>query len=122
MCCEGAKRMNNHENNGHVMAWVSFGLSLASLFLAFFLNIPLLFIVLGVICAILSIADIKSYGKSIPAMIAIVLTAAILIMSCVAWYNNTQQIIKSQQEMQAIQERIDNINSNNSNGSKQWFG
>ena len=100
------------------MAWVSFGLSLASLFLAFFLNIPLLFIVLGVICVILSIADIKSSGKSIPAMIAIVLTVILMMISCLAWYNNMQRINEYNQRMQVIQEQLNNSN----NGSSQWFG
>lgn len=95
--------MNNSGNGGHAMAWVSFGLSLASLILAFFLNIPILFIVLGIICAILSIADIIRSGKSIPSIIALVLTILLLILSGLAWYNNARIINEYNQEMQRIE-------------------
>ena len=95
--------MNNSGNGGHAMAWVSFGLSLASLILALFLNIPILFIVLGIICAILSIADIIRSGKSIPSIIALVLTILLLILSGLAWYNNARIINEYNQEMQRIE-------------------
>lgn len=75
-------------NKGHAMAWVSFGLSIAALIMMFFLNIPLLFIILGIICLILVIADIIRSGKSIPAIIALCITVFVMILSGFAWYAN----------------------------------
>lgn len=93
-----------NRNNGHTMAWVSFGLSLANLLLVFFLNIPILFIVLGIICLVLAIADIGRSGKSIPATIAIVITIIVLVLSCLAWYNNAQAINQYYEDMQRIED------------------
>jgi hypothetical protein len=79
-------------NEGHAMAWVSFGLSLVGLVMAFFLNIPILFIILSIICLVLANADIMHSGKSIPSIIAIVISIALLALSGLAWYNNAQLI------------------------------
>ena len=96
-------------NKGHLMAWIGFGLSLLSLIMAFFLNVPLLFILLGVICAILSIADIVRSGISIPSIIALVITVFLIVMSGLAWYNNVQAIKKANEEMQRTEEQIQEI-------------
>lgn len=105
--------MKKSENSGHAMAWVSFGLSLASFVLAFFLNIPILLIVLGIVCEILAIADIIRSGKSIPSIIAIVLTALLLILSGLAWYNNARMLNEYNKEIQKMEsEYQDLLNAN----------
>ena len=101
-------------NNGgnHAMAWVSFGLSLVSLLLIFFLNIPILFIVLGIICLILAIVDVVHSGKSVPAIIAIVITIVILLLSGLAWYGNAKAI----EEYNKSFERFSTLNDLGSGG------
>lgn len=80
---------NDNYHNNHAMAWVGFGLSLAFLFLAFFIDIPpLLFILIGIICAIFSLADIVKYGASVPAIIGIIITIILLVLGCYMWYYN----------------------------------
>ena len=95
---------SNSGNNGHVMAWVSFGLSLANFILACLYFIPILAFMIIISCAVLAVIDIAHSGKSIPAIIAIIVTTITLVLGGLTCYQRDRLADAYNQEKQRLEQ------------------